>query len=234
MKQKKIVGIIVSVFLAAAGTGLLVVYVRSADHRALAGEVTVSVLVARDTIPKGTKAEDVSSKVTTEQLPTKVVAEGAMSTIRPIAGQVSSVDLVPGEQLVRNRFAPAAEVAKVTIPPGSLQVTVAVDAVRAMGGKVRQGDSVAVLVSLEEPQTTHIILQKVPVTEVRTEQGGPVPAEAQGTDPVGKLMITLALDAPSVERVVYAAEYGRLWLSSEPKDAKESGTKVRTRADVEL
>lgn len=60
----------------------------------------MSVLVARDTIPKGTKAEDVSSKVTTEQLPTKVVAEGAMSTMRPIAGQVSSVDLVPGEQLV--------------------------------------------------------------------------------------------------------------------------------------
>lgn len=234
MKQKKIVGIIASVFLAAAGTGLLVVYVRGADHRALAGEVTVSVLVARDTIPKGTKAEDVSSKVTTEQLPTKVVAEGAMSTIRPIAGQVSSVDLVPGEQLVRNRFAPAAEVAKVTIPPSSLQVTVAVDAVRAMGGKVRQGDSVAVLVSMDDPQTTHIILQKVPVTDVRTEQGGPVPAEAQGTDPVGKLMITLALDAPSVERVVYAAEYGHLWLSSEPKDAKESGIKVRTRADVEL
>lgn len=69
---------------------------------------------------------------------------------------------------------------------------------------------------------------------MRTEQGGPVPAEAQGTDPVGKLMITLALDAPSVERVVYAAEYGRLWLSSEPKDAQESGIKVRTRADVEL
>ena len=230
--QKKIIGIIVSVLLAAAGTGLLVAYVRSAESRAQKGERTVSVLVASATIPKGTKATDLSGKVRTEQVPAKVVARGAMSTVDPIADRVASIDLLPGDQLVESRFAPAAEVAKVVVPPGSLEVTVGLDAVRAIGGQVREGDSVAVVASFDDPQTTHVILQKVPVTGVRDEQGAPVGSPAAGTSPTGKLLVTLALDPPSVERVVFAAEFGRLWLSWEPKEASGAGTKVQTRAEV--
>jgi hypothetical protein len=40
------------------------------------------------------------------------------------------------------------------------------------------------------------------------------------------------LDAPSVERVVYAAEHGRLWLSQEPMDAPGTGTKLQDRVSV--
>ena len=231
-KHRKIIGIIVSAVLAAVGTGLLVTYVRSAEDRALKGERTLSVLVATDAIPKGTKAQDLSTRVKTEQVPAKVVARGAMATIDPVADRVSTVDLLPGDQLIERRFAPAAEVAKVTVPPGSLQVTVGLDAVRAVGGQVREGDSVGVVASFDEPATTHLILQKVPVTGVRDEQGAPVTARADGTAPPGKLLVTLALDPPSVERVVFAAEFGRLWLSWDPKEADTGGTKVQTRPEV--
>jgi len=232
IKQKKIIGIIVSVVLAAVGTGLLVAYVRSAEDRALKGEKTVTVLVATDAIPKGTRAQDISAKVKTEQVPAKVVAKGAMSTINPVAGRVSSVDLLPGDQLVDSRFAPAEEVAKGNVPPGSLQVTVGLDAVRAVGGQVREGDTVGVLASFDEPQNTHLILQKVRVTGVRNEAGASVTGRPEGAALTGKVLVTLALDSSSAERVVFAAEFGRLWLSWEPKDANETGTKVQTRAGV--
>ena len=234
IKRRKIVGIIASVALAALGTGLLVSYVRGAEHRALKGEQTADVLVVTDTIPKGTKGEDLTGRVKTERIPAKVMATGALASLDPLAGRVAAVDLLPGEQLVQSRFATAAEAAKVTGSPSALQVTVALDAVRALGGRVRAGDSVGVLVSFDGPETTHLVLQKVPVTDVRTDAGVPVTAKADGAVPTGILLVTLALDAPSVERVVFGAEHGRLWLSWEPKEAGEGGTKVQTLAGVNL
>jgi len=233
-KRRKAMGIIASLVLAAVGTGLLVTYVRSAKDQAVRGERTVGVLVVTDTIPKGTKAEDIAGKVRTEQVPAKVVAQGAVGSIGPIAGRVAAVDLLPGEQLVQGRFGTAAEATRLGVPAGLLQVTVALDAVRAMGGQVRGGDSVGILASFDDPQNTHLILQKVPVTDVRDEQGAPVTAKANAAAPPGKMLVTLALDGPSVERVVFAAEHGRLWLSWEPKEANEGGTKVQTRAGVNL
>ncbi len=237
VNRQKLVGIVASVVLAGVGTGLLVTYVRSAEDRALEGEKTASVLVVTDTIPKGTRAEDITGKVKTEQVPTKVMANGAIATLGPIAGRVSAVDLLPGEQLVSTRFAtPTAASTKTTAPPGSLQVTVALDAVRALGGRVREGDSVGVLMSFDDPETTHLVLQKIPVTDVRSVEGAPVTGTVSntGTAPVGTFLVTLALDAASVEKVVFAAEHGRMWLSWEPKDANEGGTKVQTKTGVNL
>ena len=235
VNRQKLIGIVASVVLAGLGTGLLVTYVRSAEDRALKGEKTVNVLVVTDTIPKGTRAEDIAGKVKTEHVPSKVMANGALATLGPIAGRVSAVDLLPGEQLVQTRFAtPAAASTKTTAPPGSLQVTVALDAVRALGGRVREGDSVGVLMSFEDPETTHLVLQKVPVTDVRTAEGIPVTAKLDGPTPVGTFLVTLALDAPAVEKVVFAAEHGRMWLSWEPKEANEGGTKVQTKNGVNL
>ncbi|MDQ3897472.1 MAG: Flp pilus assembly protein CpaB [Actinomycetota bacterium] len=235
VKRQKLIGIIASVVLAGLGTGLLVAYVRGAEGRAVKGEKRASVLVVTDTIPKGTRAEDITGKVKTEQVPTKVVAKGALATIGPITGRVSAVDLLPGEQVVQTRFALPGEASTKTVaPPGSLQVTVALDAVRALGGRLREGDSVGVLMSFDDPQTTHLVLQKVPVTDVRTAEGAPVTTKIDGPAPTGSFLVTLAVDVASVEKVVFAAEHGRLWLSWEPKDANEGGAKVQTKNGVNL
>jgi pilus assembly protein CpaB len=234
MKRQKVIGIIASVVLAGLGTGLLVAYVHSAEDRALKGEKTVSVLVVTDTIPKGTKVEDIIGKVTTEQVPVKVMAKGAMASLTPVAGRVAAVDLLPGEQIVQGRFATPAQAANANVPPGSLQVTVALEAVRAIGGQVREGDSVGVVVSFDDPETTHLVLHKIAVTGVRTAEGAPVVSKPDLAGPAGMLFVTLALDGPSVEKVVFAAEHGRLWLSWEPKEANEGGTKVQSRAGVNL
>ncbi len=47
-----------------------------------------------------------------------------------------------------------------------------------------------------------------------------------------RFLVTLALDAPSVERVVFGAEHGFVWLSAEAAEAAEDGTKVVTRGNV--
>jgi pilus assembly protein CpaB len=232
IRRQKLIGIIGSVLLAAVGTGLLVAYVRSAEHRALKGERTVGVLIVSNTIPKGTKAEELAGKVRLEQVPSKVATKGALTSTEALAGKVAAVDLLPGEQVLPNRFSSSADAQG--IGPGMLQVTVGMDAVRAIGGQLRTGDSVAVTLSFDDPETTHLVLHKVRVTDVRTEAGVPVAGPAAGPAPTGRLLVTLAVDAPSLERVVFGAEHGRLWLSWEPKEANEGGTKVQTKGGVNL
>jgi pilus assembly protein CpaB len=232
IRRQKLIGIVASVLLAALGTGLLVAYVRSAEERALKGEETVDVLVVSNTIPKGTKAEDMTANLRMEQIPVKVATAGALTSTSPLAGKVAAVDLLPGEQLVSTRFTSPAEAQG--IGAGMLQVTVSLEPVRVLGGQLRKGDSVAVTISFDDPETTHLVLHKVKVTDVRTTDGVAVSTPASGPAPAAALLVTLAVDAPSMEKVVFGAEHGRLWLAWEPKEASESGTKVQTKSGVNL
>ena len=234
VNRQKLIGIVASVILAAVGTALLVAYVRSAEDRALKGEEPASVLVVTEPIPRGTKAEAIAAKVRSETVPAKVVAKGAVSELGALADKVTAIELLPGEQVLQSRFSAAGATEQAGVPPGSLKVTVVLDAVRVLGGQLRQGDSVGVIVSFDDPSTTHMIVQKVPVTDVRTDAGVPVTSAATEAGPAGRLLVTLAVDASSAERVVFAAEHGRIWLANEPQQANQSGTKLQTRADLSL
>ena len=44
--------------------------------------------------------------------------------------------------------------------------------------------------------------------------------------------MTLALTAPQVEQVVHGAQHGELWLTAQPADSSEEGTKVLNPANV--
>jgi pilus assembly protein CpaB len=258
--KRKIIGVAAAIVLAALGTGVLLVYVGAAEQRALAGEVTVDVLVANDTIPKGTDVAALGSLVRAEKVPSKVRAKGAIADLEALddlEGEIALVDLVAGEQLVAARFGTQAELVAQTgvqVPAGLLQVTVSLEPQRALGGQVRPGDTVGVLSSFDPfdldgvvgedgeegasktPNTTHLILHKVLVTNVQTEGGMASQAE-EGDEttppaPTGNLLVTLAVDAPSIERLVFTAEHGALWLSAEPDDAPEDGTRIQTRGTV--
>jgi len=42
------------------------------------------------------------------------------------------------------------------------------------------------------------------------------------------LLVTLAVDAPSAERIAYSAEFGTIFLAREPVDAPEGGTIIQS------
>ena len=95
---------------------------------------------------------------------------------------------------------------------------------------------------LEGSGQTHMTLRKVLVTNVQTD--AEVTSEEETTDdtssesvepgdaPTGAFLVTLALDAPSAERLIFAAEHGTIWLSLEPSDAPDGGTKIVTQENV--
>jgi len=87
------------------------------------------------------------------------------------------------------------------------------------------------------PNSTHLILHKVLVTNVQVEQlprqleegsEGDVPELA----PTGNLLVTLAVAPADAQRIVFTAEHGFLWLAAESADAEEPETIVEQRGTV--
>ncbi len=78
---------------------------------------------------------------------------------------------------------------------------------------------------------TNVQVDQLPAEKKKGEKG----EEGEATPnlaPSGNLLVTLAVDAPSVERIVFAAEFGLIWLTVEPADAPEDGTKIVTRDNI--
>lgn len=253
--KRRVIGVVGALLLASVGALSLIGWAAAAEQRALAGERTVDVLVVREAITKGMPAEELAGLVEVEQVPAKVQAMGSVADLDDLSGKVTNADLVPGEQLVVARFVEPevlAQQAEVQVPGGMQEVTISLEPQRAVGGKLRAGDTAGLVASLDTggssdgeegaaagDSSTHFILHKVLVTRV---QAAPVAApqqDAQDTDeaapdplPAGSLLITLAVDAGSVERIVFAQEFGRLWLTAEPGNATEDGTRIQTRETV--
>jgi pilus assembly protein CpaB len=250
--RRRVTGIVAALVLASLGTVMLVVYVQSARDEAVAGERMVDVLVVSDDIEKGTKAADIDDLVDTKQVPAKVRADGAVADLADLDDEsVAAVDLVPGEQLVASRFVSRSEAARGDIPEGLQEVTVPLEPARALGGRITAGDTVGVFLSFDPfdigntgektPNVTHLELHKVTVTRVQLDDSGSSSGlgadddseDGEVTDaPAGTFLVTLAVDAPSAERIVFAAEHGFVWLSAEPQDADEGGTSIIDRGNV--
>ena len=241
--KTRIIGGILAVVLAVAGALVIMAYVRGADQRALAGARTVDVLVVSELIVAGTAAAEVEGLVDTTAMPASAVVVGGVQTLDQIVGLVATVDLQPGEQLLASRFAAVVDVAVenvVEVPTGMQEVSISVDAPRSVGASITPGSTVGVFASNPagaDGPYTHLLLHKVLVTRVQGLAAAPEPATAEeaaaATLPIpAPVLVTFAVSAADAERIVFAAEYGTIWLSDEPATAVESGAAGQTWGSV--
>jgi len=237
--NKKVVGVVAAVLMAIIGTGVLVLFVQGAEDRALEGEELVEVLTASQQIPAGTPADQLQDLVESEQIPVKIAPEGVISDIVSVSGQVTNVDIVPGETLLASKFVSpdnfTARRGAVEVPENLLEVTLAMSQEQFIGGVPVPGDRVAIValgdradfipantdplaqptdpanpqgtITATDLKVSKIILQQALVTNV---QGNPLPEQPPTQDATtrvapagGSLLVTLALDGPDVERLVY-------------------------------
>ncbi|ORL11323.1 pilus assembly protein CpaB [Prescottella equi] len=236
--RSRLVAATLALILAVGGTLALVAYVRGADARALAGTRTVDVLVATQTIPRNTPAHALVGMVAVKKLPEMAVLPDRVTSLDQLSGRVALIDLLAGEQLVSARFADPATAHSQEqggLPGGMQEVTVLLEPQRALGGHLAPGDTVGVFMSFSPPiknYETHLRLQKVKVTRVQgavtagDEKVSEADKLASSPAPTESLLVSLAVDVPMAERVLFAAEHGKIWLSNEPMSANESGATV--------
>jgi len=234
--------------LAMIGGVLLYLYVQGADRRALAGQEPVNVLVVTTPIERGTTVVAAAAMTEVRQVPASAVVPGAVSAASQLpADTIAAADLLVGEQVVASRFvSPEAEdvSGEVDIPVGMEQVSVQLEPQRVVGARLKPGETVGVIASFtfkdegedtsDEIETTHLMLDKVLITRV---QGVAAKAEDRDTGteaeaPTDDIMVTLALSSRDAERVVFAAEFGSIWLTRQGASADPSTAEVTTGGNV--
>lgn len=233
---RRVIAAVVAGLLALVGAGVLVLWVNQADARAMARLDTVDVLIATQAIPEGTESADLKGLVELTTLPAAAVAPGALASLDGIDGLAATADILPGEQLLADRFANPATLTPtdaVEVPTGLQEVSILLDAPRVVGGRIEAGDHVGVFISLTDPSQTSLRLQKVLVTRV---QGGAVVDDAadDGVAPIpeGNVLVTMALGTHDAERLVFAAEHGTVWLSLQNDATATDGAAVVSEENV--
>jgi len=241
MTSRVIAGVVAGV-LAIVGTVLLLSYIRGIETQVAEGERVVDVLVVQDHVPAGTPVDELGDRVRIEQIEARHLVQGALTDLSEVAAWIVVADLIPGEQLLSARLEPATEVVddgEVEVPAGLHQVTLSLEPHRVLGGLLSPGDTVGVFISLASTpdddigDTTHLVLHKVLVTRLQLDRAdATADRDTASIAPSARIFVTLAATAGEVERIVFGAEHGTVWLSLEPLDASERGTEVRERSSI--
>lgn len=230
--NKRLAAIVLAAVLAILGIIFVVQYANQADERAFEGAELTKVLQVTTTVPAGSTAAEVLESTKLVSLPSAAVPAGALSTLDSVGAEVTNAELEPGEMVLRSRFADksAGKKSDRDVPPAGLQtVAVPLDDSRGVDGAVRAGDTVWVYgsfdVSGEEPAATRLIGSKVQVMKVSDSESG-----GEGGGPT--VIVTLAVDTPTAEKIVHTLEFGKVWFGEGNEQATDSGSKTTTRKDI--
>jgi len=246
LKSRLLAGL-AAVVLPIVGASLVGSYAQGADSRAVQDLEPVSVLVVQKAVPAGTPVATLTAFVTSQELPGKAVSKTALKNLDGLAGKVTAVALLPGEQLVAERLVEPSELktsGTVDIPKGLQEVSFQLEPQRVVGGRIAAGDHVGVFINLKnggiegksDKETTQLTVHKALVTAVQRapvttpspqpSPSGPSAPTADTSLPVGSMIVTVAVNDVEATKIVYASNFtdgASIWLSREPLDATDSG-----------
>jgi pilus assembly protein CpaB len=246
--SKRTVGLSVALLLAALATLILVSYVSGLEDRAYSGVETVSVFVAKETIPAGTTGDSAISKglIAKESVPRKVRAESAVGSLEELRGKVAAVTILKGEQIVSARFVlPGQAKGVLPIPVDRQAMSVEVGIPSGVAGFVQPGDRISVIAQLELPKTglrtgqaneprVQYLLQAVEVLAVGPRvvvfggEGSGDKGAQQTQQQQNRVLLTLALTPAQAEKLAFALFQGEVYFTLLPEGQKPVTTPGRT------
>jgi pilus assembly protein CpaB len=221
--------LVVAALVAALGTSLVFLYVRSADARAASAYDNVRVLKAVEVIEPGETLRQAQQdgKIELSAVPRGQLLAGAMTSTEPAADSVALSTIYPNEQIVETKFGAAGDQRTLTIPDGKMAISVELTDPARVAGFVNPGADVAIFMNGEPelvdvktgetrklPEFTRMVLPRVQVIGVGETTVVPTTTTddegAQTTEQLPKTLLTLAVDQDQAERVLYSAENGEL------------------------
>jgi pilus assembly protein CpaB len=204
---------------------ILLVYLHNYRNSLNSSAANVSVLIAKNLIPKGTPGNIVGSgdQFQVAQVPKSQLKVGALTDPSALSGRIALTDIYPNQQLTAAEFAYAA--------PGTLQtsiagvdraMTVSIDSAHGMLGQVAAGDHIDIywLAQVSGPNGAR------PVVKFLFEDVPVLRAPLSG----GSGLYTLKVTSRQAPSLAYAADNGRLWFVLRPA----SGAKTAILAPTSL
>ncbi len=225
---RRTVLLIVAIVVAALGSTLVFLYVQGINDRAVAGQESVEVLTATSMIAAGESINDAQSagKLELTSMPKAQVLDGALNSTETLKNQLALAAIYPKEQLLASKFGAAGTQQTLTIPDGTMAISVQLDDPSRVAGFVTPGSSIAIFVSAEPeeilpdgstktlPDFTRLLLAKVEVIGVgdttvlsttKTETTG-----EQTTEAIPKTILTVSVSQAEAEKVIFGSKNGTL------------------------
>jgi len=249
VKSRMLAGVS-AIVLAIIGAVLIVTYAQGADQRAMKDMDPTDVLVVTKAVPAGSSLDIVRASVAVQQVPATAISKTALKNLDDSAGKVAAVDLVPGEQLLKERLVDPSDVkasGAVKVPAGLQEVTFELEPKKVVGGRIEAGDHVGIALNFTagadktkagEP-TTQLTIRKALVTAVqRAPQPSATAKPTDGTNPQdttlpqGSFMVTVAVNDIDAAKIIYSSNNGDLWLTKEPLDAQDNGPFIARKDNV--
>jgi pilus assembly protein CpaB len=245
--SRRTIALVLAVALAALATIALISYINGVEDRALAGQVSTNVFVAKQDIAAGVTGDTAAQQGLIERtiVPAKVAPEGAITSLEQISGHIAAVQIYKDEIIVQQRFvAPGQGVKNVLpIPAGKQAVSVAISGAPSVGGFVQPGDQVSLIVQTVNRRAgglpvvgggagniARYLMQNLDVIAVGSRIVSSAVAPGTAEQPAG--IFTFAVTPDQAEQLVFATLNTTLYFTLLPADSKPVATRGRTFANL--
>lgn len=222
--------LIVAALVAVVGSGMVFLYVKGADDRAMELQEPVKVLKAVAQIEPGETLSDASAagKIQLLEVPLEQRLEGAMTSIGDSGQLVALTRIFPNEQITASKFGSPGEQDTLIMPPGKFAVSVNLSDTGRVSGFVSPGSEVALFLTgptgSNGEEGTRVLIPKVQVVAVgqttMTTSTTTTSEGAQTTESLPLTLFTLAVDQSEAEKIMYAASHGELSFGLLNDDSK--------------
>ncbi len=210
--------LITAALIAVLGSGMVYLYVRSADERAQQAQEPVEVLVAVAQIEPGeTLAQaQAAGKLQLGSVPREQVLDGAMNSVGESGGLVALTRVFPKEQITTSKFGAPGEQDTLTIPDGQFAMSVSLSDTGRVAGFVSPGSEVAVFmngpVGRDGEDGSRLLLPKVQVIAIgqTTLASSTAPEGGGNAESLPRTLITLAVDQEQAQQLMFASRVGEL------------------------
>lgn len=160
------------------------------------------------------------------EMPKRYAAEGAVGDLEGFEGRVLAVALGAGEQLTAAKFRSESESGLTQrLRDGKIAVAMPVDEVVGVGGSIRNGDKVVIMATFEPgpdgSDISRVLLRDVEVLAVAGYGEDPAQGGMDASQQTKKT-ITVAVNPPDAEKLVFAEEKGKVWIGLAGSGAAET------------
>jgi Flp pilus assembly protein CpaB len=223
--------ILLSVLAAAIAGGLVLVYVNRYRDSVKAEGAPVTVLVAKQAIPRGTAGSLIASGAlyTATTIRQSQVINGAFSDPASLRGKVTTKDIFPGAELTAADFAAASTNLAASLTATQRIVSIPMDAAHGLIGELQAGDHVDVYVG------SNVVPVGPNGVAIGGGQGRPVVrrvlddisvvavgGKTSGVLASGSTNVSFKVTDQQAADLAFASDNGTIWLALRPSAGAKS------------
>ena len=223
--NRRTILLLAAALVAMLGTALVFLYVKGADNRAEERFDTVEVLRAVAPIEQGESIDDAaaSGKLALQPVSKNDLLPNYQTSTEELSGLAATTTIYPGEQIVSDKFAQAAEAlaakSALDVPEDDIAISVNLTDPGRVAGFINPGSEVTVIATAQPNSGIgfgRMLLPKVTVLGVgstTTTTKTTTTAEGeQTTAEIPQTLITLAVTKEEAEKVAFAVSNGEIVL----------------------